>query len=211
MLPRLQTALVLSVTFLTLFSLALTAQEGNYDLKVNSWPANLAEFDSFRKENASTPQGAVISLIAALDIYTKDETEGRNALVLILDARNLSTDTSPKGYKGYTVSRSTMDLVSRQIANNPHLIGSYLPGSSTENGYKPSSPPYEFALTANRFSGATNDGKIKLFIPSSGASSPRPVTVQRNSKGAWKVSEFSSILVGVAKPATTTSDPVDDL
>lgn len=211
MLLKLKTTLLFSAVILTFSSLDIAAQEGNYDLKVNSWPTNLSEFDSFRKENASTPQGAVISLIAALDIFTKDEVEGRHALVLILDAYHLTTDTSSKGYKGYNVSRSSMDLVSRQITNNPHLIGSYLPGSSTENGYKPSSPPYEFSLTANRFSGETKDRKIKLFIPSSGASSARPVSVKQNSKGAWKVSEFSSILVGVARPAPTTSNPVDDL
>ncbi|PJZ67009.1 hypothetical protein CH371_02710 [Leptospira wolffii] len=36
-----------------------------------------------------------------------------------------------------------------------------------------------------------------------------PVTVKKNSKGVWKASEFSSLLVGIKKP--TTSNPADDL
>lgn len=188
----------------------LSAQEGNYNLTVSNWPTDLASFDTFRNEQSSTPQGAVVSLIAALDLWTKDEMAGRNALILVVEASHLNADTSEAGYRGFNLIKNTQDLVRRQLQSNPHLIGSYLPGSSTANGYTPSSPPYNFLLTANRFSGEMAQGKIKLFLPSSGASSPRPVTVMKNSKGAWKVSEFSSILVGVAKPKGKPN-PADDL
>ena len=201
---------ILSLFAILAVTSPIFSQEGNYDLTVNSWPTNLAEFDVFRTENSSNPQGAVVSLLAALDIYVKNEEDGRKALVLILDAGQLSQDNSPKGYKGFNVSRSTMDLVRRQLNQNPALPGSYLPGASTQNGYTPSAPPYTFNLTANRFSGEVSKGTIKLFVPCSGASSARPVTTKQNAKGAWKVSEFSSLLVGVAKPSNV-SNPADDL
>ncbi|WCL50152.1 DUF6935 domain-containing protein [Leptospira sp. GIMC2001] len=201
---------LLSVLAILAITTPIFSQEGNYDLTVNSWPTNLAEFDVFRTENSSNPQGAVVSLIAALDIFVKNEEDGRKALVLILDSGSLSQDTSGKGYKGFNVSRSTMDLVKRQLSQNPALPGSYLPGSSTQNGYTPSPPPYTFNLTANRYSGEVSKGAIKLFVPCSGASSARPVSTKVNSKGAWKITEFSSLLVGVAKPANQPN-PADDL
>jgi len=201
---------LLIVFFSLVMIFPLFSQEGKYELSVNGWPTTLADFDAFRTEQSSTPQGAVVSLLAALDLFSKNEEEGRKALILILDIGSLTTDTSAKGYKGFNVSKNTLDLVRRQLSQNPNLTGSYLPGSSTQNGYTPSAPPYSFSLTANRYSGEVKNGAIKLFVPCSGASSPRPVSTKQNSKGAWKVSEFSSLLVGIAKPAKQ-SNPADDL
>ena len=203
-------AIVLVVMNSFVFSNLLMAQEGSYPIITNSWPTNFDELDAFRTQNGSTPEGAVVSLIAALDLYTKDAAEGSKALILVLDSKNLQTDSSGKGYKGFVVNKSTLNLVDRQLQQNPLLINSYLPGSSTSNGYEPSEPPYSFTLTANKYSGDVSKGRIKLFIPSSGASSARPVTVTKNSKGIWKVSEFSSILVGVAK-ASNVENPADDI
>ena len=130
--------------------------------------------------------------------------------MLVLDSSHLQADTSGKGYKGFSVSKTSLSFIERQLSQNPMLMESYLPGSSPSNGYTPSEPPYSFTLTSNRFSGDASKGTIKLFIPCSGASTPRPVTVTRNSKGVWKAKEFSSLIVGVAK-ATNTVDPADDI
>ncbi|WP_167882958.1 DUF6935 domain-containing protein [Leptospira barantonii] len=43
----------------------------------------------------------------------------------------------------------------------------------------------------------------------SGADTPRPVTLKKNAKGVWKAREFSSLLVGIKKPAS--KNPADDL
>ncbi len=188
---------------------SLFAQNETLPITSNSWPSDFASFESFRDANASTPQGAVIVLLAALSIYSKNSEEGRKALIISLDSNSLTQDVSPNGYKGFNVNRNTLDLIKRQIEQNSYLIGSYLPGSSFTNGYKPNSPPYTFTLTSNKFSGSEESGQRKLFLPSSGADTPRPVTVKRNSKGIWKAAEFSSLLVGIKKP--TTSNPADDL
>lgn len=197
---------VFSIVFLTG---ALSAQNETLPVMVNSWPSDFASFESFRDANAGSPQGAVVVLIAALSVYSKNAEEGRKALIISLDSNSLVQDTSPNGYKGFNVNRNTIDLVRRQLEQHPYLIGSYLPGSSFGNGYKPGASPYTFNLTSNKFSGTEESGQRKLFIPSSGADTPRPVTVKKNSKGVWKASEFSSLLVGIKKP--TTSNPADDL
>lgn len=198
-----------SILLILLFAGTLSAQNETYTVTANSWPSDFSSFESFRDANASTSQGAVIVLLAALSIYSKNAEEGKKALIISLDANSLISDTSPNGYKGFNINRNTIDLVKRQLEQHPYLIGSYLPGSSFQNGYKPSNPPYNFTLTSNRFSGTEESGQKKLFLPSSGADTPRPVTVKRNAKGVWKASEFSSLLVGIKKPAT--SNPADDL
>lgn len=203
-------AVILVALTTLVFANGIAAQEGSYPVITNSWPSSFDELDAFRTQNGSTPEGAVVSLIAALDLFTKDTVEGAKGLVLVLDPSSLQADSTGKGYKGFIVNKSTLGLVERQLQQNPLLINSYLPGSSPSNGYSITEPPYTFTLTANRYSGEAAKGKIKLFIPSSGASSARPVTVTRNSKGVWKVSEFSSILVGVAK-ASNVANPADDI
>ncbi|TGK27979.1 hypothetical protein EHQ12_13995 [Leptospira gomenensis] len=179
----------------------------NVSVEVPSWPTDLSSFDSFRNERSTTPEGALLSLIAALDLYSKNKEDGIKALILVVDSSHLNEDS--KGYKGFSLNRNLIDLVKRQIEQHPYLISSYLPGSSLSNGYQPSQPPYTFSLNSNRFGGSVESGERKLFVPSSGADSERPVTLKRNSKGVWKAKEFSSLLVGIRKPAGKNS--ADDL
>jgi hypothetical protein len=63
-----------------------------------------------------------------------------------------------------------------------------------------------FTFSDNPHSGDPETGTFKVFITSSGASSPRPVTVKRNDKGIWKAYEWSTLIVGVEPPAGNVSD-----
>ncbi|AOP35777.1 hypothetical protein A0128_19190 [Leptospira tipperaryensis] len=193
--------------FSLLIPFSLPAQSESVRVEVSSWPIDLTSFDSFRTEQSSSPQGTLISLIAALDLYSKNKEEGTKALILIVDSSFLTQDSN--GYKGFSLNKNIADLIKRQLEQHPYLIGSYLPGSSAANNYKPNGAPYSFTLTANRFSGTEESGQRKLFIPSSGADTARPVTLKRNAKGAWKAHEFSSLLVGIKKPVTKNA--ADDL
>lgn len=190
-----------------LFPLGINSQTETINVTASTWPKDLASFDSFRNEQSITSQGAFISLIAALDLYSKNKEEGIKALILVVDSSHLNQDSN--GYKGFSLNRNLIDLIKRQIEQHPYLIASYLPGSSSSNGYLPNSAPYSFTITANRFSGTEESGQRKLFIPSSGADTPRPVTLKKNAKGVWKAHEFSSLLVGIKKPAS--KNPADDL
>ncbi|MBM9576746.1 hypothetical protein JWG45_06215 [Leptospira sp. 201903070] len=193
--------------FSALIPISVRAQNEAVHIEISSWPTDLTSFDSFRAERSSSPQGALISLIAALDLYSKNQEEGTKALILIVDSSLLNSNLN--GYKGFSLNKNIADLIKRQLEQHPYLIGSYLPGSSVSNNYKPDPAPYQFSLTANRFSGTEESGQRKLFIPSSGADSARPVTLKRNAKGAWKAQEFSSLLVGIKKPITKNA--ADDL
>ncbi|WP_425529134.1 DUF6935 domain-containing protein [Leptospira yasudae] len=61
----------------------------------------------------------------------------------------------------------------------------------------------------DRFSGTKESEQRKLFFPSSGADSERPVTLRRNAKRVWKAREFSNLLAGIKKPVTKVA--ADDL
>ena len=60
---------------------------------------------------------------------------------------------------------------------------------------------YKMEFSRNRYTEQSN-GAMRIFIKCNGAASPRPITLKQNDKGIWKVSEFSSLFVGVAKPAS---------
>ena len=50
------------------------------------------------------------------------------------------------------------------------------------------------------------DERAKLFVFSSGADSPRPVTVKKNNRGLWKATSYSSLDVGVRPPIVIVDD-----
>ena len=58
----------------------------------------------------------------------------------------------------------------------------------------------------NPYSGDASEGRLKVFVASSGAASPRPVTLQRNNRGLWKAVEWSSLTLGVAAPSSEDED-----
>ena len=48
--------------------------------------------------------------------------------------------------------------------------------------------------------------RAKVFVWSSGADSPRPLTLIKNNRGLWKATNWSSLTVGIRPPAA----PLDD-
>ena len=184
------------------------AQNPTYNVTVNSIPADIASFEAMRDSIASTPEGGAVAFVIALKMYMTNPTEGIKAIIVAVDQGNLGKSNSSESYKGYGLDNSAKFLIG-QLKGKPNTVNSYLPGSSRQNGYTPANPPYNFTLSSNRFSGSVESGEFKVFIPSSGADTPRPITMKRNTKGIWKASGFSSIVVGVAAPVVT--DDGDDL
>jgi hypothetical protein len=83
---------------------------------------------------------------------------------------------------------------------------SYISGATPENGYDIGVPPFVVTCTDGPYSGDASTGAYKVFVASSGAASPRPVTLQINDKGIWKASEWSSLISGVQPPVVQESD-----
>lgn len=182
----------------------LWAADPKFPITLDSLPSSIAEFEAMRDKIATTPEGGVLTLIVALKMFNENQPEGMKALIVAVDQGLLSKNDGKDSYKGYTISNATIGLVRSQLANYPYVINSYFPGATPENNYTPGAAPFNFELTANKYSGSVASGQIKLFIKSSGADTARPVTLKKNNKGIWKAHEFSSIVVGIRKPAKLT-------
>ena len=99
------------------------------------------------------------------------------------------------------ISLSMKQLTERQLKKNSYVIRSYFSGTSPENNYSIPEKNLESVLSTNRYSGTAEEGKVKFFVDCSGADSPRPITVKRNSHQEWYTHEFSSLIVGIRAPA----------
>ncbi len=161
-------------------------------VSVKAIPGNADEFSELTAEMPNTPEGAAARMVLALTLYCADQSAGEIALTMAVHPGQLA----PGGSES-KLSKRSLDLIKNQIGGRPYRMHSYFAGTSPEQGYKLPQPPYSLEFTTNPHSGRAEDGRIKLFIKSSGADSPRPITVQTDSSGTWKAAEWSSLLSGI--------------
>ena len=90
-----------------------------------------------------------------------------------------------------------------RLQGKEYLPKSYLKGSSPENNYIPSEPLI-ITVSSNKYS-YDQENIVKLFVKSSGADSPRPITLRlKPSTGEWFLWD-QALLSGIRIPAS--SDP----
>ncbi|MCB1325436.1 MAG: hypothetical protein H7A21_20520 [Spirochaetales bacterium] len=198
-------SLTLALFFVILVS-PVSTQTPDLNVTVNALPQTAAEFSALRDSIGNTPQGGVALLIMALRLYQSNPTEGTPCMIMAVDRSLLVESNRADSYQGFALMGYEASRNQRQLQQHPYLPNSYIRGTSPENGYALPAGPFVFEITRNRYSGEEESGRIKLFIRSSGADSPRPVTLVRNNRGVWKAKEYSSIVVGIRAPASTTDD-----
>ena len=164
-----------------------------------SLPRSIEEFVALRDQVATTPQGGAAMMVAALALYAADEALGGQCLAAAVAAERLAEGGG--GYQGWRLRRSDLQRMHEQIKNQPYLPRSYIQGTGPQNAYALPAPPYRLEFSANRYSGDPAEGRFKVFVACSGAATPRPVTVRRNALGIWQAYEWSSLIVGIARPA----------
>ncbi len=159
---------------------------------VKAIPVSIDDFNELTAEMPNTPEVAAAKMILALTLYCTDHLAGEIALAKVVHPGQLS----PAGSEG-KLSKRSLDLIKNQIGGKLHHMHSYFTGTSPDNGYQLPVPPCNLEFATNPHSGRVEDGRIKLFIKSSGADSPRPITLQTDSSGTWKTAEWSSLLSGI--------------
>jgi hypothetical protein len=185
-------------TFLILFfigcaSFSLNAQT----MKIDMVPTTIEEFVSLRDKIAKTPEGGAALFLLALKIYVDNKELGHQCLVVASDRSNLAQGNI---YMGFALNGQNLQLIETQLYRDKNIPNSYIKGSSLENGYAVKLP-YSYEFSANAYSGDPATGQTKLFVTCSGADSARPITLVRNDKGIWKATAWSSLVVGIKKPA----------
>ncbi len=171
-------------------------------MKLPNLPRNAEEFKTLRDQLAVTPEGGAAMFVAALKLYSSNPEEGIKCLVMQRDINDLMQTSGANSYMGYALNNSEFSLLKSQLSKQKYLPDSYFTGALPANNY--TVPPGEAGLeiTTNPYSGDPESGKVKVFVRSSGADTPRPVAMSRNDKGLWKVKEYSSLIVGIRKAAS---------
>jgi hypothetical protein len=154
-------------------------------------PTSLEDFQAQITQKAGDPKAAVNLWFDAVYAYIGGNKE--------LGAQLITEMCKEKTWK------TTAGYFTNALDNKPHIFRSYANGATPDNKYQ--MDPENYQLT---FSGELNmkpfvdkdEGEYcKLFVKSNGADSPRPITLQRNNAGQFKLYEFSSICVDVRPPA----------
>jgi hypothetical protein len=161
-------------------------------------PETVEAFVALQAKVARTPQGGAAIMVAALWLAATDEETGHQALAVAVDRSRLQPGSD--GFDGWRLGKRDLQLIRSQVGGRAYLLQSYLAGATPENGYRLPEPPYGITCTSNPYSGDPDSGQVKLFIASSGADSPRPVTLRRGEDGLWRTAEWSSLLLGVRQP-----------
>lgn len=172
-------------------------------------PTTVEEFKTLRDRIATTPEGGAAAFVIALKMYFDNPAVGIQCVIMQCHLPTLSQGSGPNSYGGYTLGNSDRSTLETQRERSPWVMSSYFPGATPENNYQMPSGAFKLRFSTNNYSGNASEGTLKVFIPSSGADSPRPVTMVRNDRGVWKATMWSSLIVGCRPPASAR--PVDDL
>ncbi|EMJ87590.1 DUF6935 domain-containing protein [Leptospira meyeri] len=161
----------------------------------SSEPASIEEFKSLQSSIATTPEGGVAILVLAISLYGKNQELGTKAVTLSVLSKNRQKSTKPSAVDGMDLGNGDQYLLG-QLNKYKMLSNGYWKGAEPSNGYT-ASLPFTVETYTNPYSGEESTGKIKLFVATRGASSFRPVTVEKDSDGLWRAKEMSSLFVGM--------------
>jgi len=192
------TKLIVAV-FGTYLSLILTNQAVQADqvISFKSIPTDIIEYQELQ-QTVNTPEGAAGLFIMAMLAQETSPHVSRAFMTLSLGQGQLVD--GPNGYKGRQPDTTMSDHIKR-LQNDPAIARSYVTGATPQNGYTLSEGDLTLYFTRNRLSVVTPD-EIRVYVATSGAGTPRPVYMKRESDGIWRVAECSSLFVGIYAPAT---------
>lgn len=166
-------------------------------------PETHEEFIALRDQHARTPEGGAAIFALALMVYAKDPALG--ALCVLVSVRHDLLDDDSAGYKGKRLRRArTIDLESR-IGARPHIARSYAQATTPADGY--ALPVGPITVRVRQQPNSVESGvRARMFVWSTGADTPRPISLERNDNGIWKAFEWSSLEVDVRPPHAAKRD-----
>lgn len=161
-------------------------------------PATLEAFNAKYNELATTPEGAVVMFLAAMDIYTQNEELGKQCFGLCFHPENREGNLPNNHFLSFM--RSCFHSGDGQ----PWIARSYFDGAKPENGY---TPKESFTLRLKSRVGdddylTSMDADVeKRWLKSSGADSERAVQVLRvRGENLYYIFEYGGLPSQVRKP-----------
>lgn len=174
-----------------------------HTIPIGPLPTTIEEYITIRDQIAYTPEGGAAAFVLALACYAQDPTQGLPYITISITMNLLDTD--PNGYKGRRPRLAILqNLRDRLHDAKAHIPRSYFQGTSPENAY--TLPEGSLSVRIREQRDSTQGDRAKVFVYSTGADSPRSVSLLRNDKGIWKATEWSSLEVGVRAPVSSQSD-----
>lgn len=154
-------------------------------------PRSLEELQARIAAEAQTPRGAAKLWFDAVFVYTNVDKE--------LGAQMITEMSYDKHWQ------KTQRYLPKTLEESAYVFRSYAAGATPENDY--AMDPQSFELTVVRedvrpYGDKPENEFVKLFITSSGATNPRPMTFRRNSRGEYKAYEVGAIYTMVKDPAS---------
>ncbi len=163
-----------------LFSMTASAMETIEDFKSH-------------QSNAGTPEAAAELFVGAMLVYEYDQELGERFVTMAMTKSNYVDEKAAP--EDATLMRFMKDHL-RRLEANPNIARSYCSGAVPDNDYTVPAGGCQLEITRNRYS-VRSDSEVKVFVATSGAGTPRPVTAIRGVDGIWRVGEASSLFVGI--------------
>ncbi|MFW9787672.1 MAG: DUF6935 domain-containing protein [Candidatus Thorarchaeota archaeon] len=159
---------------------------------------SFSKFKSEWEKDAGKPENTIMYyLIAALNIE-KDPELGEAMMTVVVSKRDtMEAGGSPSGLK----LRPSAKYFIGQFKRNPNIARSYV-GGTYKNSYKFDKDNLIMTVVKKQEHGKG----LKIFIDSGGKDLDTPVQLAANSRGQWKMIEFSSIATGVRKTVEEETD-----
>lgn len=159
-------------------------------------PGTLQEYQSAQAE-LNSPEGAASLFVLAMAAYENDANLSLSFMGAALTTDNVVSSTDGSGNK--LPNPNFMYYVDRQLKVDPNIARSYFRGSDPAQGYLIPQGALEIALSRNRLS-VVSDKQVRIYVTTSGAGTPRPITLVKESDGMWRVNDAGSLFVGVYAP-----------
>lgn len=151
-------------------------------------PANIDELKAMPQASLNEPEYSAALFLAVMMHYSTDKDETFEMLEFL---------------KGpYGVSEYEKQFLAGRMAEGDHVVRSFFAGTSPDNDYTPSMP---YAIETERGYEQETDGRMKIFISSSGADSKRQIMLRHKpSTNQWFVED--QMLLGQIR-APKSQDP----
>ena len=149
-------------------------------------PESLEAFKSLPQAALSTPFDTAAMTVVALSVYPANKE---------LCFQMLDYLRGPRPMNG-----ADKQFIADRFCDKDYVPRSYFEGATPNNDYMPATP-YTVTVKSDPHS-YDEQGIAKLFIPSGGADSPRPIKLRQAKDGKWYLWE-QYLLTGIREPESS--------